>query len=116
MHWRSQYEADGVEYLRARVSGKSGEGYPVAKHETLCVLNRLHNRQKDIATLDFEKMLGRVDELLFHNARGMHPQATLELLSETDLHTLSKQMGTNVGVLKAHYSNLAAPMSADGLA
>ena len=151
VHWRDceWYEADGIKYLRVRVSGKTGERYLIAKHETLRVLQRLHTRQRDIAARDFEQVLGRVDKLLFRNALGMRPRtfngmfakfmresglaldggqqrrtlyslrhtyATLELLAETDIHTLSKQMGTSVRMLEAHYSKLTATMAADRLA
>ena len=45
-----------------------------------------------------------------------HTYATEELLAGTDIHTLSKQMGTSVRMLEAHYSKLTAPMAADRLA
>ncbi len=143
------YEADGVRYLRVRVSGKTGERYLIAKHETLPVLQRLHQRQVDIAGRDFESVLGRSQLLLFRNAVGLRPRtfngmfaklmresgllqaasggtrtlyslrhtyATEELLAGTDIHTLSKQMGTSVRMLEAHYSKLTATMAAERLA
>ena len=151
VHWRDceWYEADSVKYLRVRVSGKTGERYLIAKHETLHILQRLHTRQSDIAARDFEQVLGRVDKWLFRNALGMRPRsfngmwgklmresglarngagqgrtlysmrhtyATQELLSETDIHTLAKQMGTSVRMLETHYSKLTATMAADKLA
>lgn len=45
-----------------------------------------------------------------------HTYATLELLNGTDIHTLSKQMGTSVRMLELHYSKLTATMAADKLA
>jgi hypothetical protein len=33
-----------------------------------------------------------------------------------DVHTLSKQMGTSVGMIEKHYSKLTATMAADRLA
>ena len=45
-----------------------------------------------------------------------HSYATMELLSETDIHTLARQMGTSVRMLEAHYSKLTATMAADKLA
>jgi integrase len=42
--------------------------------------------------------------------------ATEELLAGTDIHTLSKQMGTSVRMLEAHYSKLTATMAAERLA
>ena len=143
------YEADGMRYLRVRVSGKTGERYLIAKHEALGILQRLHSRQQDIAARAFEQVLGRSDLLLFRNALGMRPRsfngmwaklmresgmkrntagqgrtlyslrhtyATLELLAETDIHTLARQMGTSVRMLEAHYSKLTATMAANKLA
>jgi hypothetical protein len=45
-----------------------------------------------------------------------HSYATMELLAETDIHTLARQMGTSVRMLEAHYSKLTATMAADKLA
>ena len=45
-----------------------------------------------------------------------HTCATEQLLAGTDIHTLSKQMGTSVRMLEAHYSKLTATMAADKLA
>ncbi len=42
--------------------------------------------------------------------------ATEELLAGTEIHTLSKQMGTSVRMLEAHYSKLTATMAAERLA
>ena len=45
-----------------------------------------------------------------------HSYATMELLAETDIHTLARQMGTSVRMLEAHYSKLTATMAAEKLA
>jgi hypothetical protein len=45
-----------------------------------------------------------------------HTYATEEMLSGADIHTLSKQMGTSVRMVEAHYSKLTATMAADRLA
>jgi integrase len=46
-----------------------------------------------------------------------HTYATFELLrGGTVIHTLSKQMGTSVRMLEAHYSKLTATMAAEKLA
>jgi hypothetical protein len=37
-------------------------------------------------------------------------------LSETDIHTLARQMGTSVRMLEAHYSKLTATLVAERLA
>ena len=46
----------------------------IAKHETLPVLQRLHQRQGDIAGRDFEGVLGRSQLMLFRNAVGVRPR------------------------------------------
>ena len=76
VQWRDceWYEADGVKYLRVRVSGKTGERYLTAKHEALAVLQRLHQRQADIAGREFDAVLGRANLLLFRNAVGVRPR------------------------------------------
>ena len=45
-----------------------------------------------------------------------HTYATNELLAGTDIHTLSKQMGTSVLMLERHYSKMTATMAAAKLA
>jgi integrase len=45
-----------------------------------------------------------------------HTYATQELLAGTDIHTLSKQMGTSVVMLERHYSKLTATLAAEQLA
>jgi integrase len=46
-----------------------------------------------------------------------HTYATLAMTdSNTDIHTLAKQMGTSVGMIERHYSKLTATMAADRLA
>jgi len=44
-----------------------------------------------------------------------HTYATAELLTGTDIHTLSKQMGTSVAMLERHYSKLTATLVAERL-
>jgi len=45
-----------------------------------------------------------------------HTYATTELLADTDIHTLARQMGTSVLMLERHYSKLTATMAAEQLA
>ncbi len=45
-----------------------------------------------------------------------HTYATAALVAATDIHTLSKQMGTSVAMLEQHYSKLTATMAAGKLA
>jgi integrase len=46
-----------------------------------------------------------------------HTYATLALLGgDTDIHTLSKQMGNSAAMIERHYSKLTATMAAERLA
>jgi len=45
-----------------------------------------------------------------------HTYATAELLAETDIHTLARQMGISVLMLERHYSKLTATLAAGQLA
>jgi integrase len=46
-----------------------------------------------------------------------HTYATLALLrGETNIHTLSRQMGNSAGMIERHYSKLTATMAAEKLA
>jgi integrase len=45
-----------------------------------------------------------------------HSCATMELLAETCIHTLARQMETSVRMLESHYSKLTDTMAADKLA
>lgn len=76
VEWRhcEWYEYDKVRYLRVRVSGKTGERYLIAKHEAIAVLHRLHSRQKDICSLEFERVLGQSTKYIFRNALGFRPR------------------------------------------
>jgi integrase len=76
VEWRhcEWYEYDKVRYLRVRVSGKTGERYLIAKHEAVGVLHRLHSRQQDVSSLDFDRVLGHIGKHLFRNAIGLRPR------------------------------------------
>jgi hypothetical protein len=61
------------------------------------------------------KTILRKTEKSPHNGKW-HTYAIEELLASTDIHTLSKQMGTSVRMLEAHYSKLTATRAAERLA
>ena len=142
---------DGVRYLRIWVDGKTGGRWLIAKHKAVTVLERLHQRQKDICQMPFETVLTtRVPHLLFRFSDGHQPHslvgtfrklmrdsgllldgagqtrtlysfrhtyATLALLDgNTDIHTLSRQMGNSAAMIERHYSKLTATLAADRLA
>jgi integrase len=66
----------GVRYLRVWVSGKTGGRWLIAKHRTVEVLKRLHSRQRDINSMDFEELFKtRVPHLLFRYSDGHQPHS-----------------------------------------
>ncbi len=76
VEWRhcEWYEYDKVRYLRVRVSGKTGERYLIAKHEAVAVLQRLHGRQQDVCSANFDRVLGHSCKYIFRNAIGLRPR------------------------------------------
>lgn len=50
-HWDQ-----GVRYLRIWVSGKTGPRWLISKHRAVAVLQRLHQRQRDIAHIAFDQL------------------------------------------------------------
>ena len=70
----------------------------------------------------FERLM--VESGLFKDAAGKnrvlyslrHTYATFALAEGIDIHTLSKQMGTSVGMIERHYSKLTPMLSAERLA
>jgi integrase len=100
-------------------------------------LDEVLNEQHDIPLLRFKDgtqpksfhttfiWLMKASGLLKDKATGQnrtlyslrHTYATLAMTdSNTDIHTLAKQMGTSVGMIEKHYSKLTATMAADKLA
>jgi hypothetical protein len=106
------YEADGVRYLRVRVSGKTGERYLIAKHETLPVLQRLHQRQGDIAGRDFDSVLGRSQLLLFRNAVGVRPRTFNGMFGKLmrDSGLLQAAGGGRRTLVSSHFSGCCADL------
>ena len=65
-----------VRYIRIWVDGKTGGRWLIAKHAAVNVLQRLHQRQTDIAHLSFEELLSqRVTHKLFRFGSGHQPQS-----------------------------------------
>jgi integrase len=64
----------GVRYLRIWVSGKTGGRWLIAKHRAVAVLERLHGRQRALATQSFETTLKeRVTRRVFTFSDGYQP-------------------------------------------
>lgn len=53
----SWHEDKGKRYLRLWVDGKTGGRFIIAKHTALAALQRLHQRQTDISSVTFHKLL-----------------------------------------------------------
>lgn len=75
------YVSDGVKYLRIWVSGKTGGRWLIAKHSLLPVLERLHSRQRDISTKEFDSVLGRHPAYLFRSSDLRRPYSFNGLFS-----------------------------------
>ena len=80
----------GVRYLRIWVDGKTGGRWLIAKHAAVDVLRRLHQRQSDIASMEFEQLLtSNAHQLVFRTSQ-LHQPARLDgafkrLLKDTGL-------------------------------
>ena len=80
----------GVKYLRIWVDGKTGGRWLIAKHAAVDVLRRLHQRQSDIANMDFEQLLTSNAHQLVFRTSLLHQPARLDgafkrLLKDTGL-------------------------------
>ena len=80
----------GVKYLRIWVDGKTGGRWLIAKHAAVDVLRRLHQRQSDVASMEFEQLLtSNAHQLVFRTSQ-LHQPARLDgafkrLLKDTGL-------------------------------
>lgn len=71
IEWHSE---GSKRYLRLWVSGKTGPRWLIAKHECVKALQRLHQCQPDIATLDFEQHIAyKSDKQVFRFVDGTQP-------------------------------------------
>ena len=80
----------GVRYLRIWVDGKTGGRWLIAKHAAVDVLRRLHQRQSDIASMEFEQLLTSNAHHLVFRTSLLHQPARLDgafkrLLKDTGL-------------------------------
>jgi integrase len=81
IEWRhcEWHQADGQRYLRIWVSGKTGPRWLIAKHEAVAVLERLRQRQPDIAEKTLDAVLGRSKLALFRDAKCVKPHSFVGL-------------------------------------
>jgi integrase len=80
----------GVRYLRIWVDGKTGGRWLIAKHAAVAVLERLHERQSDIACMTFEQLLTSNCSQLVFRCADLHQPARVDgmfkrLLKDTGL-------------------------------
>jgi integrase len=61
------HTANGVQYMRIYVCGKTGARHLIGKHELGGVLRRLHSRQQSVCALEFDAVLGRETAYVFRN-------------------------------------------------
>ncbi len=97
------YTEGGKRYLRIWVSGKTGPRWLIAKHECVAALKRLHQRQPDIADLDFEALIAaKVDLCVFRFADGTQPYEFTAVFRRV-LEELALTKGT-AGTARSLYS------------
>ncbi len=67
IQWRhcEWHTADGVQYMRIYVDGKTGARHLIGKHELVQVLKRLHSRSSVLKSIQFEDVLGRESDYVF---------------------------------------------------
>jgi len=67
IQWRhcEWHTADGVQYMRMYVDGKTGARHLIGKHELVQVLKRLHSRSPVLKSIQFEDVLGRESQYVF---------------------------------------------------
>jgi integrase len=72
-HWE-WHRADGKQYLRLWVSGKTGERWLIAKHDAIQVLERLRERDAECRGLTVDEVLAaKLPVLLFRFSDGTQP-------------------------------------------
>lgn len=67
IQWRhcEWHTADGVQYMRVYVSGKTGARHLIGKHDLVKVLQRLHSRAIGLKSSKFDDVLGRESDYVF---------------------------------------------------
>ena len=87
------HEADGRRYLRLWVDGKTGGRWLIAKHAAIEAFKRLHARQTDTLSIDFEKILeSNIKQLVFAFGNGYQP---------TSLNGTFRRLMRDCGLLKS---------------
>ena len=104
--WASRYILNGVLGKPVLVEDRE------LVHRLIPVFGRTAPVGRDVAQGQPDQLAGGSRRTLYSMR---HTYATEELLAGTDIHTLSKQMGTSARMLEAHYSKLTATMAAKKL-
>ncbi len=109
LEWHTK---DNTRYLRVWVDGKTGGRWLIAKHKAVEVLQRLHQRQVDIASMSFETLFeSRVPHLLFRCGDGYQPPSLngtfRRLMRDSGLLKNSEGQNRTLYSLRHTYATLA---------
>jgi integrase len=96
-----------ISYLRLWVDGKTGGRWLIAKHEVLDALQRLHQRQAEIANMDFEYLFKtRIPNKLFRINNNYQPlilNGTFRrLMRDSDLLKRQRRTNTHLVLFTPH--------------
>ena len=141
LKWKQieEFESDGVKFLRFWVNGKTGKRELIARHNVRRYLDRIKSRFEEIKDDDYVFRLrsGKrtysmngtfeiclIKSGLLRDRHGSvrtlyslrHTYATFQIFNGVDYHTLSKNLGTSIGMLEKHYSHLTPTLGANKLA
>ena len=141
LKWKQieEFESDGVKFLRFWVSGKTGKRELIARHNVRRYLDRIKSRFEETKDDDYVFRLRSGKRTYSMNATfeicliksGLlkdkhgsvrtlyslrHTYATFQIFNGVDYHTLSKNLGTSIGMLEKHYSHLTPTLGANKLA
>ena len=141
LKWKQieEFESDDVKFLRFWVSGKTGKRELIARHNVRRYLDRIKSRFEETKDDDYVFRLRSGKRTYSMNATfeicliksGLlkdrhgsvrtlyslrHTYATFQIFNGVDYHTLSKNLGTSIGMLEKHYSHLTPTLGANKLA
>ena len=141
LRWKQieEFESNNIKFLRFWVSGKTGEGELIARHNVRRYLDRIKSRFEHVKPDDYVFRLrsrkrtysmNATFEICLESAELLkdrhganrtlyslrHTYATFQILNGVDYHALSKNMGTSIGMLEKHYSHLTPTLAANQLA
>ena len=141
LRWKQieEFESNDVKFLRFWVNGKTGKRELIARHNVRRYLDRIKSRFEETKDDDYVFRLRSGKRTYSMNATfeicliksGLlkdrhgsvrtlyslrHTYATFQIFNGVDYHTLSKNLGTSIGMLEKHYSHLTPTLGANKLA